>query len=181
MQVERKGKCLLTMLTMAFSYTEIHEIYYCVEFTAFMALSMKSTVFWGEASCIPKQFYWRFEGAFCFWILLLSYWPPLKSREYGRKDPSRWPRDILYPQKLTLTSPTSDGRSVGIVRLRTQDTEFFLLSYFLGLVFNSEHGDRLSPKRRYIYFILHGLISHKTVLLKYTLYDYHYNYYLFVR
>jgi hypothetical protein len=30
----------------------------------------------------------------------------------------------LYPQKLTLTSPTSGGRSVGIVRSRTQTTEF---------------------------------------------------------
>jgi hypothetical protein len=31
----------------------------------------------------------------------------------------------LYPQKLALTSPTSGGRSVGIVRSRTQATEFF--------------------------------------------------------
>jgi hypothetical protein len=36
-----------------------------------------------------------------------------------RGDPLRWPRDTLYPQKLALTSPTSGGRSVGIVRLRT--------------------------------------------------------------
>jgi hypothetical protein len=36
----------------------------------------------------------------------------------------RWPRDTLYPLKLALTSPTSGGRSVGIVRLRTQATEF---------------------------------------------------------
>jgi hypothetical protein len=35
-------------------------------------------------------------------------------------DPLRWPRDTLYPQKLALTSPTSGGRSVGIVRLRTK-------------------------------------------------------------
>jgi hypothetical protein len=35
-------------------------------------------------------------------------------REYGRGDPLRRPRDIVYPQKLALTS-TSDGRSVGIV------------------------------------------------------------------
>jgi hypothetical protein len=33
----------------------------------------------------------------------------------------------LYPQKLALTSPTSGGRSVGIVRLRTKATEFFLM------------------------------------------------------
>jgi hypothetical protein len=30
----------------------------------------------------------------------------------------------LYPQKFTLTSPTNCGRSVGIVRSRTQTSEF---------------------------------------------------------
>jgi hypothetical protein len=43
----------------------------------------------------------------------------LEIREYGRRDPSRWPRSTLYPQKLALTSPTSGGRSVGVVRSRT--------------------------------------------------------------
>jgi hypothetical protein len=33
----------------------------------------------------------------------------------------------FYPQKLTLTSPTIGGRSIGIVRSRTQATE---LSFF---------------------------------------------------
>jgi hypothetical protein len=42
----------------------------------------------------------------------------LESRDYGRMDPSRW------PQKLTLTSPSIGGRSVGIVRSRTLATEF---------------------------------------------------------
>jgi hypothetical protein len=56
----------------------------------------------------------------------------LESREYGRRDPSRWPRGTLYPQKkLALTSLTSDGLSVGIVRLRTKATEFFYV--FLGI------------------------------------------------
>jgi hypothetical protein len=32
--------------------------------------------------------------------------------------------DILYLQKLALTSPTSGGRSVGIVCLRAKATEF---------------------------------------------------------
>jgi hypothetical protein len=48
----------------------------------------------------------------------------LEDREYGRRDPSRWPRGTIYPQKLELTSPTSGCRSVGIVRSRTQATEF---------------------------------------------------------
>jgi hypothetical protein len=48
----------------------------------------------------------------------------LENREYGRMDPSRWPRDTLYPQKFALTSLTSGGRSGGIVRSRTQTTQF---------------------------------------------------------
>jgi hypothetical protein len=48
----------------------------------------------------------------------------LEIREYCCKDPSRWPRGTLYPQKLALTSPTSGCRSVGVVHSRTQATEF---------------------------------------------------------
>jgi hypothetical protein len=36
----------------------------------------------------------------------------LENREYGRRDSSRWSCGTLYPQKLTLSSPTS-GRSLG--------------------------------------------------------------------
>ena len=35
----------------------------------------------------------------------------------------------LYPQKLALTSPTGGGRSVGIVRVRTNATEFRVFIY----------------------------------------------------
>jgi hypothetical protein len=52
----------------------------------------------------------------------------LKKREYDPGDPLRWQCDILYLQKLALTSPTSGGRSVSIVRLRTKATEFSLVS-----------------------------------------------------
>jgi ferredoxin len=52
----------------------------------------------------------------------------LENREYGSRDPSRWPRGTLNPQKLASTSPTSGGRSVGIVCSRTQTMEF---SFFL--------------------------------------------------
>jgi hypothetical protein len=54
----------------------------------------------------------------------------LERREYGRRDSSRWTRGTLYPQKkkmLALISLTSGGRSVGIVRLRTEAMEFFLV------------------------------------------------------
>jgi hypothetical protein len=50
----------------------------------------------------------------------------LGNREYCRRDPSCWPRGTLYQQKLTLTSLTSRCPSVGIVRSRTQATEFVL-------------------------------------------------------
>jgi hypothetical protein len=50
----------------------------------------------------------------------------LERREYGRRDPSSWPCGTLYPQKLALTSPTSGGRSISIVRWWSQATEFFL-------------------------------------------------------
>jgi hypothetical protein len=50
----------------------------------------------------------------------------LENREYGGRDPSRRSRGTFYPQKLALTSLTSGGRSVGIVRSQTQVTECFL-------------------------------------------------------
>jgi hypothetical protein len=54
----------------------------------------------------------------------------LEIREYGCRDPSLWSRGTLYPQKLALTSPISGGRSVGIVRSRTDPDHWFLFSKF---------------------------------------------------
>jgi hypothetical protein len=53
----------------------------------------------------------------------------LESRQYGRRDQSRWPRSTLYPQKLALTFLTRGDRSVGIVRSRTQATEFIFIVF----------------------------------------------------
>jgi hypothetical protein len=47
----------------------------------------------------------------------------LENREYGHRNPSRWPRGTIYPKNLALTSSTSSVRSVGIVRSRTQASE----------------------------------------------------------
>jgi hypothetical protein len=72
----------------------------------------------------------------------------LENREYGRREPSSWPLGTLYPQKLSLTSPTSVGRSVGIVRSRTHATEFSLVWLSLGCLYDVwrilvRWGDRL--------------------------------------
>jgi hypothetical protein len=54
----------------------------------------------------------------------------LGSREYGCRDPPRWPRCTIS-NKLALTSPTSGGRSIGIVSSRTQAMGFrFDTSWF---------------------------------------------------
>jgi hypothetical protein len=71
----------------------------------------------GTGSTQPREYNW---GA----TWKKSSGSGLESREYGRRDTSRWPRGTLYPQRLALTSPTSGGRSVGIVRSWTQATEF---------------------------------------------------------
>jgi hypothetical protein len=51
----------------------------------------------------------------------------LEIREYYCKDPLHWTRDTFYQQKMTLTSATSGGTLVGIVRSRTKATEFSLV------------------------------------------------------
>jgi hypothetical protein len=68
----------------------------------------------------PREYNW---GA----TWLKSSGSCLENREYGRRDTSHWPRGTLYPQKLAITSPTSGGRSVSIVRSRTQTMEFLVL------------------------------------------------------
>jgi hypothetical protein len=54
----------------------------------------------------------------------------LENREYGRRDPLRWSRETLCPQKLALTSLASGCLSVGIVRPRTKTTELYIYRYF---------------------------------------------------
>jgi hypothetical protein len=54
----------------------------------------------------------------------------LEHRDYVRRDPPRWPRGTLYPQKLALTSQINGGRSIGIVRSRNKATEFIIYFYY---------------------------------------------------
>jgi hypothetical protein len=77
-----------------------------------------NTLFIGKLSYV-KQFSRMF--------ILHTY--GLENREYGRRGSdalTTW--HLLFPKKLVLTSPTSGSRSVGIVRTRTQATEF---SFFM--------------------------------------------------
>jgi hypothetical protein len=53
--------------------------------------------------------------------------PVQKTEINGRGKPLRWPRNTLYLLELALTSPTSGGCSVDIVRLQTQAMEFVFL------------------------------------------------------
>jgi hypothetical protein len=76
----------------------------------------------------------------------------LEIRKYGRRDLSRWSRDTQYPQKLALTSPKSGGRSVPVVRSRTETTEsvtslFKTSSQLFLYVFFSEKPDYLIVKQ----------------------------------
>jgi hypothetical protein len=86
----------------------------------------------------PSNIYADFRKPFCH--------AGLESREYGRRDPSRWPRGTLYTQRLALTSPTSGGRSVGIFRSRNQATEL-QLCYAMRSVDNSEIRESLRTFR----------------------------------
>jgi hypothetical protein len=60
----------------------------------------------------------------------------LENRGYGCRDPSRWPRGTPYPQNLALTSQTGGGRSVRMVRSRTQTTEFSLVLVMPSTIFS---------------------------------------------
>jgi hypothetical protein len=61
------------------------------------------------------------------------------NRINGWGDPLRWPRDTLYPQKFALTSPTSGGRSVGIVRLRTKGHGGYIYCVYTCTLTRSTH------------------------------------------
>jgi hypothetical protein len=78
----------------------------------------------GTGSVQPREYNW---GA----TWQKSSGSCLENRKYGRGDPSRWPRGTHYTQKLAITSPTSGGRSVSVVRSRTQTMEFVCFVYFI--------------------------------------------------
>jgi hypothetical protein len=70
----------------------------------------------------------------------------LESRDYCRRDPSRWPRSALDPQKLSLTSPTSSGLYSS---LSDQATELFFLWLLICVALEADPNvrTRFSPTR----------------------------------
>jgi hypothetical protein len=61
----------------------------------------------------PDTCWWNWWRKF---VRNFNLYPEINGRGYSL----RWPRNTLYSQKLSLTSPTSGSCSVGIVRLRTK-------------------------------------------------------------
>jgi hypothetical protein len=84
--------------------------------------------------CLSHLFFFFLRKLFCCYKNI----PALGSREYGSRDPPRWPLYTFYPQKLTLTSPTSGGRLVGIVLSRTKASELVIKIF---LIVASVHGE----------------------------------------
>jgi hypothetical protein len=83
----------------------------------------------------------------------------LEIREYGRRDPSRWPRGTVYPQKLAITSPSSGGCSVAIIPSRTQSTEFSFMCMFY-FVYNEDEQLISMFIRSLYYFYLLDVLRH---------------------
>jgi hypothetical protein len=100
----------------------------------------------------------------------------LQTREYGRSHPSRSPRGTRYPQKLTITSPTSGGLSVGIVHSRRPEVCGMIMDIIHNPVFISNiqlFGDwtrRQNPVSKTLLQMKTGwwIMSRNTLFVLYT-------------
>jgi hypothetical protein len=115
----------------------VHKMWYAVEFS-WLPLCPNGQSYWLQIQgsgfdSRRYQIFWEVMGLQRGPLSLLSTIEELlerksigsgvEIRDYGLRDPSRWPHGTLYPQKLGLTSLTSGGCSVGIFRSRTQAME----------------------------------------------------------
>jgi hypothetical protein len=82
----------------------------------------------------------------------------LETRDYGLRMSSADYTTLLYPKNLTLTSRTSSGHSVGVVRSRTQATEFVsvLMAQTNYKLFTRPKSDITIRFRPILYRILYG-------------------------
>jgi hypothetical protein len=130
---------LLCVLSSYYVFLSLKCISVCVYFSFWISCVVKGHEFPGYRSRCPGFDSRRYQ---ILWVVVLEWGPlslvstieellerkssgsGLENREYGCRDLWCWPRDILYPQKLALTSPTSGCRSFGIVRSQPQGTEF---------------------------------------------------------
>jgi hypothetical protein len=75
-----------------------------------------------------------------FWEVLGLERGPLSLVSTNEELLERKSSGTLYPQTLTLTSPISGGRSIGIVRSRTQTLEFVIFTViYLNTVLSLSH------------------------------------------
>jgi hypothetical protein len=81
--------------------------------------------------------------------------PVWKTEMNVRGNSLLWPRDTLYPLKLALISPTTGGRSVGIVRWRTKALIFLNVNFPIALSLNDHF--QIVPSSK-VHF-LHGVTS----------------------
>jgi hypothetical protein len=82
----------------------------------------------------------------------------------GRGDPLHWLRDTIYPQNFALTSITSGGRSVGIVRLRTKQRHIFEGGKLDIEVGRDEIGSRTENIKNSVFSSKYKLQSHPLLL-----------------
>jgi hypothetical protein len=92
--------------------------------TTTMDMGLSCTRLWGflklqcKFICADKIVFCCCHYYYYYWTISIAA-PVYKTEINSRRDPFPWTRDTFYALKLALTSPTSGGRSVGIVRLRT--------------------------------------------------------------
>jgi hypothetical protein len=101
---------------------------------------------------------------------------PVKKTEInGRGNSLRWPRNALYLQKLALTSLTSGGSSVGIVRLRAKATEFsFSLNrHYNGLILGGINADvRYNRVKGLFTYVYRRIRTMQAITQKHTMWLY---------
>jgi hypothetical protein len=83
----------------------------------------------------------------------------LERRDYGCRDPSRRPRNTLYPQELALTSPTSCGRYSSLADWGHGGFFFFFCLRMYEIVFFIQAHDCIGLVVRAVIYMLVTLVT----------------------